>query len=295
MSEEFQQARQQARQAFTKLLAGAESSIDLGRAALLIAAEEYPEMDLDAYMRTLEELALQVHQHLERTGEPTDWTPTTPSECFDVLRALNSVLFEQEHFRGNRLDYYNPQNSFLNRVLERRLGIPLTLSLLYMEVGKRLGLTMEGVGMPFHFIVRCSCQGIITYVDPYEKGKFLSEQDCRKRLAQIFKEQKDFDPQWLEPLGARQILVRLLTNLKHIYLHQNDFQRALTACDRILLIEPVQPVELRDRGVIHFQLHYYARALRDLNAYLDREPEADDKKEVQQQIKVIRQMLAMMN
>lgn len=295
MSEEFMAARQRARQAFTTLATEDNASIDLARVALLIAAEEYPTLNIEQYLERLEELAAQVRLRLELDEAKMPGAPTTASECFDVLHAMNSVLFEQERFRGNRVDYYNPQNSFLNRVLERRLGIPLTLSLVYMEVGKRLGLHLAGIGMPFHFIVRCALQESSIYIDPYEKGKFLSEQDCRQRLAQVFKNQEDFDSHWLEPLSSKQFLVRMLANLKHIYIHKKDFQRALMACDRILLLNPTHAVELRDRGVVHFHLKHYSRAIHDLGTYIELAPQADDLEEVRQQIKIIRQLIAMMN
>jgi regulator of sirC expression with transglutaminase-like and TPR domain len=292
MSEEFMADRQKARQAFTTLITGNETNLDLARAALLIAAEEYAGLEIESYLNQLEELAERVRLFLKEKYTPM---PTTSSQCLDVLHALNTVLFEQERFHGSRLDYYNPQNSFFNRVLERRQGIPLTLSLLYMEVGKRLNLKIDGIGLPFHFIVCCTFEDTRIYIDPYEKGKFLSVEDCRRRIAQIFKNQADFDPHWFEPLSSRQLLIRMLVNLKHIYTNKKDFQRALTVCDRIFLLDSTIPIERRDRGVIHFQLKYYARALRDLNAYLELEPQADDIQEVRQQMKVIRQMLAMMN
>ena len=296
MSEEFMAARQRVRRAFITLITEEDTSIDLARAALLIAAEEYPALDLDLYLARLAELAERVRGHLESQESALSETPTTMDEYLVVLHAMNTVLFEQERFRGNRIDYYNPQNSFLNRVLERRLGIPLTLSLVYMEVGKRLGLRIEGVGMPFHFMVRCSPGGAAPlYIDPYEKGKFLNAQECRLRLAQIFKDEKDFDPTWLEPLSSRQFLTRMLTNLKHIYLHKGDYQRALMASDRILLLNPAQAVELRDRGIVHFHLKQYARAIHDLGTYIELAPQADDIEEVRKQIKIIRQLIAMMN
>lgn len=274
---------------------GDDASIDLARAALLIAAEEYPTLDYDQYLARLEELAEQVRSRMINLDMQPANPPVTVNECFDVLHALNGVLFEQERFRGNRIDYYNPQNSFLNRVLERRLGIPLTLSLIYMEVGKRLGLQIAGIGMPFHFIVRCEFQEASIYIDPYEKGKFLSEQDCRERLGQIFKNQADFDPTWLEPLSSKQMLARMLTNLKNVYRHKGDFPRALMACDRILLINPLQATELHDRGVLHFHLKHYSRAIQDLSKYIELAPQTDNVEEVRQQIKMIRQLIAMMN
>lgn len=289
-------ARQRVRQAFMNSIAGDEASIDLARAALLIAAEEDPDLDIGRYLERLEGLAEQVRAHLVLTSDQADADPTTEHACLEILRAMNMVLFEQEHFRGSRVDYYNPQNSFLNRVLERRLGIPLSLSLLYMEVGKRLGLRLAGVGMPFHFIVHCALpEGAGLFIDPYEKGKFLSAPDCRRRLVQIFKDPANLDAHWLEPLPPKQILIRLLTNLKHIYLHKNDFQRALDVCDRILLLNPQLASDIRDRGVIAFHLKLYSRALRDLSTYLELTPQADDLSEVKQQIRVIRQIIAMMN
>ena len=272
MSEEFRAARQRARQEFTALIVGDDASIDLTRAALLIAAEEYPNLDFNQHLARLEELVERVRARLLNQEIPAVNPPTTVNECFDMLHAMNTVLFEQERFRGNRIDYYNPQNSFLNRVLERRLGIPLSLSLVYMEVGKRLGLHIVGVGMPFHFIVRCDLQDTSIYIDPYEKGKLLSEQDCRDRLSQIFKNEEDFDPTWLEPLSSRQLLTRMLTNLKNIYIHKGDFSRALMACDRILLLNATLPTELRDRGVVHFHLKQYSRAVHDLGKYIELAP-----------------------
>jgi regulator of sirC expression with transglutaminase-like and TPR domain len=296
MGEEFKGERQRARQAFITLIAGDEASIDLAQAALLIAAEEYPALNIERHMDRLEELAGQVRLRMENAGQTSTHSPATGDERLSILRAMNAVLFEQERFRGNRIDYYNPQNSFLNRVLERHLGIPLTLSLIYMEVGKRLGVPIEGIGLPFHFMVRCTLEEHDQlYIDPYEKGKFLREEDCRRQLAQIFKHESDFDPRWLEPLAPRQILTRLLNNLKHIYLHRQDFARALLACDRILLLDPAHASERRERGVLHFHLKQYARALRDLNAYIELAPAAEDSAEIRQQIKIIRQLLAMMN
>lgn len=296
MSEEFMAARQRARQAFTNLISGDEASLDLGRAALLIAAEEYPGLDIEQYLERLEALAAQVRQDLAASPEQASGFSVTERACMEALHALNIVLFEQEHFRGSRADYYNPQNSFLNRVLERRLGIPLSLSLVYIEVGKRLGLSLAGIGMPFHFIVRCTLPGgAFLYIDPYEKGKFLSEQDCRRRLVQIFKDPADLDAHWLEPLSPKQLLVRMLTNLKQIYLHKNDYQRTLIVSDRILLLNPQNPSELRDHGLVSFHLKYYSRALRDLNAYIELAPHAEDLPEVKRQMNIIRQIIAMMN
>lgn len=287
--------QQRARKAFIDLVAGEDATIDLARAALLIALEEYPELDTERYMKQLNLLAGKVRTllGLVETGKLTQ----LPKEI-DLLKAIstmNQVLFEQEHFQGNQEDYYNPSNSFLNDVLEKRKGIPITLSLIYMEVGKRIGLQFEGIGLPFHFVVRCRLSDGYIYIDPFEKGRLLSEEDCRERIHRLFKHKADFDPHWLEPVSHRQLLVRMLANLKNIYIHQEDYDRALSICDRILILVPNAPFERRDRGIVHFHLKHYARALQDLTAYVEQAPNLEDSKHVRQQIKAIRQMIAMMN
>ncbi len=295
MTEEFMMPQQNAREAFTTLISGDDSAIDLVQGALLIAMEEYPGLDPNQCLEQLNTLTNQVRHSLQ-SEDADSLQPGYPAEKeIRTLRAMNTVLFEQEAFRGNRSEYYDPQNSFLNRVLERRLGIPLTLSLIYIEIGTRLGLHIEGIGMPFHFFVRCDLSKTYIYIDPFEKGKFLSEQACRQRIAQIFKDGNHFDPQWLQPIRHKQFLLRMLANLKDIYIHKADFQRALSVCDRILLLNPTIPAELRDRGIVSFHLKHYSRAMRDLNVYIEMAPDANDLAEIRQQIRIIRQLIAMMN
>ncbi len=283
--------QQAARRAFEALIAGEDAAIDLAQAALLIANEEYPHLNVTYYLARLDALALRVRE-LAGVFE-SDTLPQLPRE--EVLEAINRVLFEQEHFHGNLDDYYDPRNSFLNDVLERQTGIPITLSLLYMEVGRRVGVQLEGIGLPFHFVVRCRLPDSMIYIDPYESGRFLSEQECRERVLRLLKGRASFNPRWLEPVTHRQFLVRLLNNLKHIYVQKEDFERALSICDRILLLTPAAAPERRDRGIIHLRLKHYSRALRDLNAYVKLAPEDEDIDEVIQQIKTIRQIMAMMN
>jgi regulator of sirC expression with transglutaminase-like and TPR domain len=287
--------QQRARKAFINLVAGEDATINLAQAALLIALEEYPEMDTERYMKQLDLLAGKVRTLLGLVE--TDKCTQLPKEInlLTAISTLNQVLFEHEHFQGNQEDYYNPSNSFINDVLEQRKGIPITLSLIYMEVGKRLGLQIEGIGLPFHFVVRCCLPNGYIFIDPFEKGRFLTEEDCRERLYRLFRHKADFDPHWLEPVSHRQLLVRMLANLKNIYIHQEDYSRALSICDRILLLVPDTPFERRDRGIVHFHLKHYARALQDLTAYVDHAPDAEDSNNVRQQIKAIRQMIAMMN
>jgi regulator of sirC expression with transglutaminase-like and TPR domain len=283
--------QQGVRKAFEALIAGEDAAIDLAWAALLIAKEEYLDLNIAYYMEKLDYLAQQVRGALGLSGADTSHQP--PQE--QVLEAINRVLFDQEHFHGNAEDYYNPRNSFLNDVLERRTGIPISLSLLYMEVGRRVGVQIDGIGLPWQFVVRCNLPGEVIYIDPFEGGRLLSEQECRERVTRVLKGKVSFDPLWLEPVSHKQLLVRLLSNLKHIYFRKGDYVRALSTCDRILLLMPDSPIERRDRGAIHLQLKQYARALRDLVVYVELAPRASDTSKVKRQIREIRQLIAQMN
>jgi regulator of sirC expression with transglutaminase-like and TPR domain len=287
--------QQRARQAFIALIAGTDASIDLAQAALLIANEEYPDLDIGYYITRLDRLAVQVCTTLGFTTRDSFKQAKSSLDTFRVIEAINSVLFEQEHFQGNSVDYYNPENSFLNDVLDTRKGIPITLSLIYMEMGKRLGLSIAGIGLPFHFVVRCPVKQDYLFIDPFEKGQLLSEEDCRQRVYRMFKDKEHFHERWLEPVTHRQLLVRMLANLKHIYLHKSDYERALAMCDRILLLAPNSASEKRDRGIVHMHLKHYARALSDLTTYIERAPHAEDFDDIRKQIKSIRQIMAMMN
>jgi len=287
--------QQRARTAFVALIAGNEADIDLAQAALLIANEEYPELDVARYLGQLDSLAERVREMLRISPPGSISEPSSKPELIDVLVAINSVLFDQEHFRGAQKDYYNPCNSFLNDVLERHTGIPITLSLLYIEIGKRLDVQIDGIGLPFHFVVRCRLPDGATYVDPFEGGRLLSEEDCRELVQRMLRGKASFNPRWLDPVSNKQFLVRMLTNLKHIYMYKGDYARALSISDRILLLVPHAALERRDRGIIHLHLKHHARALRDLKAYVELAPEAEDVTEVKRQISSIRQIIAMMN
>src|SRR5215469_11148782 len=280
--------QQSARKAFEAMIVGEDAAIDLAQAALLIAKEEYPDLNIAYYMEKLDYLAQQVWGVLGLSR--ADTTHQFPQE--QVLEAMNRVLFDQEDFHGNSKDYYDPRNSFLNDVLERRTGIPISLSLLYMEVGRRVGVQIDGIGLPWQFVVRFNLPGGMIYIDPFERGRLLSEQECRQRVKRALKGKKSFDPLWLEPVSHKQLLVRLLSNLKHIYFRKGDYVRALAACDRILLLTPDSPFERRDRGAIHLQLKQYARALRDLVLYVELAPRASDTSKVKRQIQEIRQLIA---
>lgn len=271
-----------ARRAFTAEVLRREREIDLARAALHVAAEEDPRCDVEG---TLSELA--------RMGEEA--RARVEGDDAGPVAALNRYLFDELGFSGNTRDYYDPRNSFLHHVVARRTGIPLTLSLVYMEVGRRAGLTVEGVGMPGHFIVRAEGdEGETFLVDPFH-GRFLDEDDCQSRLDEIYGGRVPLSPEHLRHTGAREILVRLLTNLKGIYAQAELHRRALACVERILVLAPHALSERRDRGVLLAELDRVPEAVAEVRAYLRLADNAPDADQVREQLKKIEMRAAMLN
>ena len=296
MADKFQNdtAQQRIYRAFEALIAGEDATIDLAQAALLIASTKYANLDTEHYLAQLDALARRVRSLLALPDVglplPSDLDPRT------VLDALNVVLFDEEHFHGNVADYYNPNNSFLNKVLDDHTGIPITLSLLYMEVAKRVGIQIDGVGLPYHFVVCYLSPKGPVYIDPFDEGQLLSEADCANLIRRLAHNSKlKLHTHWFEPLTHKQILSRMLNNLKQIYINAEEFENALVICDLKLLLTPDIPTEVCDRGLLHLQLKHYARALHDLKTYLNLSPQAKDRYEIMNHIKSIRQIMAMMN
>jgi regulator of sirC expression with transglutaminase-like and TPR domain len=262
-----------ARRQFTDIMAGPDDQVDLAQAALLIACEEYPDLDVSRYLRRVDGLALAVVARLDDDPGP-----------LSAVRALNGLLFDEEGFRGNLDDYYDPRNSFLNDVLDRRTGIPITLSTLYIEVGRRAGLPVEGVGLPGHFVVRV--RG--TLVDPFHGGAVLSEQDCQKRLDRIYGGRLKLDETMLAACERKTILARTLGNLKAIYTKAGDFIRALNVVELLLRVEPGALEEMRDRGMLHAALDCYALAAGELEEYLEKAGNAPGNEQVRQKAAELR-------
>jgi regulator of sirC expression with transglutaminase-like and TPR domain len=285
--------QQRTYRAFEALIAGEDATIDLAQAALLIASIKYADLDIAHYQAQLDALARRVRSLLALS----DIALNLPSDLhpLKVIDALNVVLFDEEHFNGNVEDYYSLNNSFLNKVLDDHTGIPITLSLLYMEVAKRVGIQIDGIGLPYHFVVRClSPEGPI-YIDPFDNGQILSEADCTTLIRRLARNKVKLHAHWFEPLTRKQILARMLSNLKQIYINAEEFEYALVVCDLKLLLTPNIPTEICDRGLLHLQLKHYARALHDLKTYLNLSPQAKDRYEIINHIKSIRQIMAMMN
>ena len=261
-----------ARERFAELVSGSEAALNLAEAALLIAQEEQPELDVAAYLGRLDALAERVRSRL----------PEAPSFA-DTIQALNTVLFEEEGLSGNQTDYHDPRNSFLNEVLDRKLGIPITLSLVYIEVGNRLGVPLVGVGFPGHFVVKYAGPDGETVLDPFQAGSRVSQVQMEDKLRSMYGPNNPFAsqlPKLLAAVGKKDMLLRMLRNLKQIYTQKEDFERALSVAERILLVVPDHPVEVRDRGAIHHRMGHQQLAVRDFQRYLQLAPKADDAKAV---------------
>ena len=202
--------------------------------------------------------------------------------------ALNQFLFDELGFRGNADDYYDPRNSYLNEVIDRKTGIPITLAIVYMEVGRRIGLPLEGVSFPGHFLVRLRMRSGMLVLDPFAGGEPQSESELRERLQRVIPRGASGDvpvselplDQFLEPATKRQILSRLLRNLKGIYREKDKPERMLDVLNRMLILSPNSSTELRERGFIYQRLECWRYALKDLSDYLEREPDAPDLDEV---------------
>jgi regulator of sirC expression with transglutaminase-like and TPR domain len=258
---------------------GHEDDINLARACLLIAQDAYPALEVDHYLDKIERISLELRSQLPRGVDAEE-----------RIDALNAFLFEYLGYHGNTDDYYDPRNSYLNEVIDRRVGIPITLSVLYMEVGQRVGLPLEGVSFPGHFLVRVPVRGGVLVLDPFAGGLAQSEADLRHRLSRVIPEGVAADvpvaqlplDQFLEPATKREILTRVLRNLKAIYRENDKPERLLEVLNRMLVVTPEASTELRDRGYVYQRLECWRPALKDLTEYLEREPDAPDLHEVRE-------------
>lgn len=241
---------------------------DLVEVSLLVAQDAYPNLDVNAVQANVEHMAGVVKALL-------------PEDAFaeQRIQALNHYLFDELGFAGNGDDYFDPRNSYLNDVLERRTGIPITLSILYIELARRLALDAHGISFPGHFMVRIRVSRGQLVLDPFNRAELQSITDLRARLAKVLPkevaEQASLDP-YLAVATPRDIIARVLRNLKHIYGKTGQIESALAVMNRMLLVVPESAEELRDRGMLYRRLECFRPALSDLQNYLRRRPQAPD-------------------
>ena len=269
-----------------QIVSGSEEAIDLAEAALLIATHAYPDLDVAHHLARIEELAKTLESRIQPDSGPS-------------LRivALNEYLFAELGFAANEEDYFDPRNSCLNEVLDRRVGIPITLSLLYMEVGGRIGLPLQGVNFPGHFLVKCALPEGIVVLDPYAGGISLGVADLQERVREVRggEVSRALVAGMLGAAGKKEIVLRLLRNLKAIYLRSRQFDRALPILDWIIATVPDQPPELRDRAMIYQELECPRAALADFERYLELSPGGGDRDEIRSRIVELQRESARLN
>ncbi|HEV8200125.1 MAG TPA: tetratricopeptide repeat protein [Candidatus Polarisedimenticolia bacterium] len=275
-----------ARQALQAILALPDEAIDLGQAALLIARQEYPDLEVGRYLSILDDMGAEVKRRL-RGGEGP----------MSRIGHLNRFLFEDLGFRGNVEQYDDPRNSFLNDVLDRRVGIPISLSTVYLEVGRRCGCPLDGVSFPGHFLVRWRDRGDAGEIllDPFHRGRVLTEEECRRRLLEQFGGRVSFRREFLRRARTRDILERTLVNLKLLYEKDHDYHRALMAQESLVFLSSDDAGRLRDRGLLYFRLACFGQARADLERYLELAPGAADSDAVRRQMPKLRSLSPVMN
>jgi len=277
---------------FSELLSRDDDKIELARACLQIAEDAYPGIDVDGYIGELERFGKRLRARIPHTASPEE-----------RVVALNEFLFDDLCFTGNADNYYDPRNSYLNEVIDRRTGIPITLSILYMEIGRRIGLEFQGVSFPGHFLVRLRVRGGVLVLDPFSEGAPQSEDELRERLTRVIPRGATGGipitelplEQFLEPASNRQILARVLRNLKGVYRKIDKPERLLEVLNRMIIVAPDSPGELRDRGMVYQRLECWRPALQDLTDYLEREPDASDIEEVRAKLMELSARCARLN
>lgn len=267
-----------------ELVTGKNAGVPLDCAALELATIEFPELDIDACLTLLDSHAAELQARLSKSGSGASY-----------IREAHHYLFEELGFTGNTEDYYNPRNSCLNEVLTTRSGIPITLSLVYMEVGRRLGKPIHGIGLPGHFIVRYDDGLCSAFIDPFHGGRLLSEDECFELARQASGVEIEADPCLLKPVGKPQILLRMLHNLHRAYVCGGRSAKAIEVSDLLVRINPRSAEEYRRRALLHLQVCNMAASRDDLTRYLALKPDAADRAEVEEQLQTIHRWLAALN
>ena len=263
----------------------AESELDLGRAALLMAKCQYPKLNVEVYIAQFDEIAETISSRLS----------TSSKNPLLIIKNINEYFFQELAFQGNKENYYDPRNSFLNEVLVRRLGIPISLSVIYMEVAKRLGLKIDGVGLPGHFLIKCKADNQEIILDPFHQGKELSQTDCQALLTNIYGSGIELKPSFFRAVSKKEILIRMLNNLKNIYISGNDPARALITLETLLILTPQALNEIKERGFVNYSLRKFSQAIKDLEFYLSHSPKTVETENIRKLLNQIKLEFASLN
>ena len=267
---------------FSQIVQQPEEDIQLDRAALYLAGEEYPEIDVSSHLAELDAFAAQIALRVSHEVTPTA-----------LATAIADHLFDQVGFHGNSDEYYSPDNSYLNRVLETRTGIPITLSLVFLEVGRRLGLRCSGVGLPGHFIVSLDDSG--QYMDPFNSGVALSTGGCRDLVEQMSGGRLEWSDDFLTAVSKHDILFRMLNNLKSVYMQSKEYGNAVGVIQRMAILKPGLPSLYQEQAWCHAQQMEYRLAIETLETYLKKADSQEDAKRVRDQINGLWASLSRLN
>jgi regulator of sirC expression with transglutaminase-like and TPR domain len=261
--------------------------VSLAEGALLIAAEEYPSLARDHYLQLIEEMGSTLRARLRRDISTSE-----------ALLALNHYFYDDLGFGPNADDYYDPRNSFLNEVIDRRRGIPITLAVLYIEIGRRIGLPLYGVSFPSNFLVKCTLRDGVIVLDPFARGASLGIDDLRERLKAVVGD-VELTPEVMKTMLAaadpRDVFARMLRNLRSIYARRGDRLKALAASDRIITLQPAAAEEYRERAHLYVELECLRGALADYRSYLRHRPHAADAEEIRRRVAELEPQAARLN
>lgn len=263
---------------FARFAARRDPALCLAEGSLLIALEDYPKLSLEKEMESIEGLAARLQRRLQRA----------PRSLEDDLVILRRFLFEEEGFRGDPEALVEPEGHYLHEVLRRRRGIPVSLSILLLAVGTRAGLSLRGINFPGRFLVRAERGDEVRILDAFAGGRLVERDDCREILEACLEGRLRFEESMLRPASPREVLVRVLRNLKGLFLRRGDVPRALSAVDRVLLLVPDAASEMRDRGLLLGALGHPEHGYRDLLRYLALSPGAPDSREMQAEAEWLR-------
>lgn len=266
-----------ARQRFLELTQRPEPLLDLIETSLVIALEEYPALDIDGYLRRVDGWSDAIRERVEGSRD-----------IERIVEEINRLLFEEEGFHGEAGNYYDPRNTFLNEVLDRHAGLPLALSIVYLEISRRLGIDMSGVALPGRFLVKVCGEWGTFFIDPFDEGRVLTTAECQKIMDEVYGGGVRLREHHLRSSTRREIVGRVLAHLKSIYLSSNDLSRAIGSVDRLLILDEKDSFELRDRGLVSMRLHRYDEAVEFLERYLVATPHADDRSRIREQIEYLR-------
>jgi len=266
------------------LLSGRNNDLELDRAALYLASIEYPDLDAGSFLSILDSYAVELAARL-------------PDECSgqQYVGAANAYLFEELGFAGNAQNYYDPRNSCLNEVLTTRTGIPITLSLVYIEIARRLAKPVFGIGLPGHFVVQYDDGTFRPYIDPFHAGRILTAAECYDLMRQSSGEQFPDDPAALSRVSKQQILRRMINNMRSVYFFRRAHGKALKVLDLLLAANPESADEYKQRSVVMLEMKNYKGARSDLERYLKLAPDSADREQMQKQLRALKQYIVGMN